>query len=186
MAGFYVELSENGVINEFWQVVNDVGYRRARQLFSMAMNKKGRKAYTSVVRSVTKTSSIKQKDVRAQMKFIRASPKTLTSTIRGAGRPFPLKYFGAKQFSFGIRATVWGRAQRFEHAFIYAGNWKSGKTVGGGNVFVRTSSRSYPIEVMFGPAVPREMLEDQPVAEFERNTAEILVEVQRLLAVEGL
>ena len=186
MAGFYIELTENGVINEFWKVVNDVGYRRARQLFSMAMNKKGRQGYTGVIRSVARQSSIKQKDVRAQMTFRRSSAATLTTTIRGASSAFPLKYFGAKQFSYGVRATVWGRSQQFKSAFIHSGSWSSPGLVGGGHAFVRSTSRSYPIEMMFGPSVPREMLRDEAVDTFESKAAEILVEVQRLLLVKGL
>jgi hypothetical protein len=183
VAGFILRLEENGVLDHYWKHVHDLGdVNRARRLYSMAMNKKGRQGYTGVVRAMAAQTSIKQKDIRTQMRFIRASPGNLETRIRGAGRHFPLKYFGARQFSFGTRATVWGKSQRFGGAFIFAGHYQSGQPVGGGYVFHRTGKSSYPIEAMFGPAVPVEMLKDEAFAAWERNAQEILVEVERLIA----
>ena len=62
-------------------------------------------------------------------------------------RPTPaLSVFGAKQFSYGVRAKIWGRAQTYRSAFI-VGRF-------GGNVFKRTSKARFPIEQLWGPAVP--------------------------------
>lgn len=184
MSGFLIELSENGVLDAYWRDVYRLGESKARRIYSQAMNRKGRTGYTRVVRAIAKQSSIKQKDVRAETRFIRASPATLTTTIKGAGGAFPLRYFKAKQFNFGVRAKVWGRSQRFKSAFIYAGTPKSGIPVSGGNVFRRTSGSSYPIKRMHGPAVPVEMLKDDSVDAFEDNARAILTEVERLIAAK--
>lgn len=186
MAGFILQLEDNGVLQHYWKAVYDLGEKKARRLFSMAMNKKGKQGHTAVVRALSKQTSIKQKDIRANMKFVRSSPATLTTRISGSGKPLSLKYFGAKQFSYGSKARVWGRQQKFKSAFIHAGRPGSGIMVGGGHVFVRTTGKSNPIKPLFGPSIPVEMLKDDAVEAFEQNAQEILIEVQRLMKVDGL
>ena len=184
--GFIVQLEDNGVLEHYWNTVHRLGEGKARRIFAMAMNRTGKQGHTGVTRALAKQTSIKQKDIRANMKFIRTSPANLTTTISGRGRAFSLKYFGAKQFNFGTRAKVWGKKQQFKSAFIHAGRPRSGIMVGGGHVFVRTSSKSNPIEKMFGPSIPVEMLKDEAVQAFEDNAREIMVEVTRLIKVKGL
>lgn len=181
MAGFLITLEDNGVIDHFWKHVAQLGEAKARRLYAMAMNRKGRKGYTSVVRALAQQTSIKQKDVRSSTRFIRASSATLTTIIRGQGSHFPLRYFRPRQFSFGTRAKVWGKTQRFPSAFIFAGSPKSGQFVGGGHVFRRTGAGSYPIRPMYGPSIPAELVKDESVEAWEANTREILVEVERLI-----
>ena len=71
----------------------------------------------------------------------------------GTGRHLALSFFGAKQFSYGVRAKIWGRAQTFRSAFVV-------KRYGGG-VFKRTGKARFPIEQLWGPSVPKEMLRDE-------------------------
>ena len=186
MSGFIIRLEDNGVLDHYWKIVSDIGEGKARKVFAMAMNKVGRKGYTSVVRALSKQTSIKQKDVRAATSFRRASPGSLATIINANGRPLSLKYFGAKQFAFGSRAKVWGKTQRFESAFIYAGTYRSGNPVGGGHVFIRTSAASKPLRTLYGPSVPNEIVKDDAYDAFEGSANEVLTEVTRLLKVKGL
>jgi hypothetical protein len=95
--------------------------------------------------------------------------------IVGTGRHLPLSVFGAKQFSYGVRAKVWGRAQTYRSAFVV------GRL--GGNVFKRTSKARFPIEQLWGPAVPVEMLRDEALAAWEAHRGKVLQEAQRLMAL---
>ena len=80
----------------------------------------------------------------------------MSTVTSGTGRHLPLSFFGAKQFSYGVRAKIWGRAQTFRSAFVV-------KRYGGG-VFKRTGKARFPIEQLWGPSVPKEMLRDEAYA----------------------
>jgi hypothetical protein len=93
----------------------------------------------------------------------------------GTGRHLPLSFFGAKQFSYGVRAKIWGKAQSFRSAFVV-------KRYGGG-VFKRTGKARFPIEQLWGPAVPVEMLRDEAYAAWTDQHPRVLTESARLIAV---
>ncbi len=152
-----------------------IGDGAARQAFSLALNKEGRKAYTAHRRALAEQSSIPRGAVTAAMKFKPSTRSTLETRIIGAGRHLPLSVFGAKQFSYGVRAKVWGRAQTFRSAFVVDRF--------GGNVFKRTSKARFPIEQLWGPAVPVEMLRDEALAAWEVQHGKVLQEAQRLMAL---
>jgi hypothetical protein len=100
---------------------------------------------------------------------------TLETRIIGTGRHLPLSVFGAKQFSYGVRAKVWGRAQTYRSAFV-VGRF-------GGNAFKRTSKARFPMEQLWGPAVPVEMVRDEALAAWEAHHGKVLQEAQRLMAL---
>ena len=152
-----------------------IGQGSARQAFSLALNKEGRKAFTAHRRALAEQSSIPRGAVTAAMKFKASTRSTLETRIIGTGRHLPLSVFGAKQFSYGVRAKVWGRAQTFRSAFV-VGRF-------GGNVFKRTSNARFPIEQLWGPAVPVEMLRDEALAAWEAQHRKVLQEAQRLMAL---
>jgi hypothetical protein len=152
-----------------------IGESAARQAFSLALNKEGRKAYTAHRRALAEQSSIPRGAVTAAMKFRASTRATLETRIIGTGRHLPLSVFGAKRFSYGVRAKVWGRAQTYRSAFV-VGRF-------GGNVFKRTSKARFPIEQLWGPAVPVEMLRDEALAAWEAQHGKVLQEAQRLMAL---
>lgn len=136
---------------------------------SRALNRTGQRAATGVVRALARQTGLSQTKVRAlgEVTRRRAAPHDLAFLIRSKGGHIPLRHFGAKQFGYGVRAKPWGRSQRFESAFIFAGTPRSGQPVGGGNVFIRTTGSSYPIRILHGPAVPKEIVKDQSREAFE-------------------
>jgi hypothetical protein len=152
-----------------------IGKGSARQAFSLALNKEGRKAFTAHRRALAQQSSIPRGAVAASMKFKASTRSTLETRIVGSGRHLPLSVFGAKQFSYGVRAKVWGRVQTYRSAFV----------VGpfGNNAFKRTSKARFPIEQLWGPAVPVEMLRDEALAAWEAQHGKVLQEAQRLMAL---
>ena len=152
-----------------------IGEGSARQAFSLALNKEGRKAYTAHRRALAKQSSIPRDSVTAAMKFKGSTRATLETRIIGTGRHLPLSVFGAKQFSYGVRAKVWGRSQTYHSAFV-VGRFD-------GNVFKRTGKARFPIEQLWGPAVPVEMLRDEALAAWEAQHGAVLGEAERLIGV---
>ena len=91
----------------------------------------------------------------------------------------PFCYIGKREFENALA--------RFPHANDVTVEWKSfeldpnapkrsehdmyGMLVAkyGGNVFHRTSRKRFPIERMFGPSIPKEMVKDQTLETFERS-----------------
>ena len=152
-----------------------LGEGEARRAFSMALNKEGRKSFTQMRSALSQQSSIPRGAVNAAMRFRNANRATLSTETSGSGRSLPLSFFGAKQFTYGARAKIWGKAQTFRSAFVV-------KRYGGG-VFKRTSKARFPIEQLWGPSVPKEMLRDQAYEAWKDQHPRILTESSRLIAL---
>ena len=87
----------------------------------------------------------------------------------------PLSFFGAKQFSYGVRAKIWGRAQTFRSAFIVNRY--------GNGAFKRQGKARFPIEQLWGPAVPVEMLRDEAQVAWTDQHPRVLRESERLIGL---
>lgn len=161
--------SDNTKIS-FEAAVRRLGERGARRAFSMALNREGRSARTRLRRVLMAQTSIKSPDISRALSFRPAKPGKLRIEITGRGRPLPLSYFGAKQFRYGVRARVWGNAQRFPGAFLVASL---------GNAYVRLGAARLPIRGMFGPSIPREMLRDEALEAVEGIDPKVLAEARR-------
>lgn len=158
-----------------------VGEKDASLAFSRALNHEGRKTFTAVKRAMRKQTSIPAPLIAAGMKFEGSNRQHLRTIITGNGRPLPLRLFSPKQFSYGVRAKVWGKAQQFKSSFIVAKF--------GGNVFHRTSAKRFPIKRMYGPGIPQEMVKDETLETFESSGNAVMDramhELARILAVRG-
>jgi hypothetical protein len=152
-----------------------IGEGEARRAFSMALNKEGRKSFTQLRRSLAQQSSIPRGAVNAATRLQSATRNTMATVTSGTGRHLPLSFFGAKQFSFGVRAKIWGKAQSFRSAFVV-------KRFGGG-AFKRTDKARFPIEQLWGPSVPKEMLRDEAYDAWTGQHPRILTEASRLIVL---
>ncbi len=165
-------LEADDVRTRFEAACTRLGESDARRAFSMALNKEGRKSFTQLRRSLAHQSSIPRGAVNAATRFQSATRATMSTVTSGTGRHLPLSFFGAKQFSYGVRAKIWGKAQTFRSAFVV-------KRYGGG-VFKRTGKARFPIEQLWGPAVPVEMLRDEAYAAWTDQHPRVLKESARL------
>jgi hypothetical protein len=170
-----VFLEADDVRIRFEAACTRLGESEARRAFSMALNKEGRKSFTQLRRSLAQQSSIPRGSVNAATRFQSATRATMSTVTSGTGRHLPLSFFGAKQFSYGVRAKIWGKAQSFRSAFVV-------KRYGGG-VFKRTAKARFPIEQLWGPAVPVEMLRDEAYAAWTDQHPRVLKESARLIAL---
>ena len=142
-------------------MVQQVGEGAAALAFSRALNHEGRKTFTAVKRSLRKQTDIPPFMITASMAFKSSSQRNLRTIISGSGKELPLRLFKPSQFSYGVRAKVWGKHQTYRSAFIVAKY--------GGNVFHRTSKKRFPIQKMFGPSIPKEMVKDETLETFEQS-----------------
>ncbi len=170
-----VLLEADDVRIRFEAACHRLGEGEARRAFSMALNKEGRKSFTQMRRTLSRQSSIPRGTVNAAMRFKGATRATLTTTTSGSGRHLPLSVFGARQFSYGVRAKVWGRAQTYRSAFLI--------NRFGNGVFKRKGKARFPIEQLWGPAVPVEMLRDEAHTAWTDQHPRVLKESTRLIGL---
>jgi len=147
-------------------MIRRVGEKHATTAFSRALTHEGRKTYTAVKRSLRQQTDIPAGLIAEATKFKSSSTSNLRTIIEGRGSELPLRLFKPRQFSYGVRAKVWGRAQSFKSAFIVASI--------GGNVFTRTTAKRLPIKKLFGPSIPKELVKDATRETFEQSGGAVI------------
>ena len=161
----------------FEAMIQRVGQGDAEVAFSRALNHEGRKGFTGVKRALRKQTDIPTGMISAALKFQSSSRKNLRTIIQGSGSELPLRFFNPKQFSYGVRAKVWGKFQTYKSNFIVPSL--------SGNVFHRTSRKRLPIQRTFGPSIPKEMVKDASLSTFEQSSSSVMEramhELSRLL-----
>jgi hypothetical protein len=132
-----------------------------------------------VRRALRKQTGAKARLVNRETRSFRSSFSNLVYQIEARGNHHGLSHFSPRQFSYGVRAKPWGRSQKFEGAFVVGSL--------GNNAFVRTTSARFPIKKMFGPAIPKEMVQDETKRAFEETQPDVLAEATRQLQriIEG-
>lgn len=148
-----------------------------RRAFVRALDHSGRKGFTQVRRVLAKQVGLSQKRMvdlgRVQFKPARYTPSAEPAArIVSTGRYLPISEFRPTQLVAGTKASPWGRRAMFDGAFMFAGHRKSGKRMPGGHVFRNTRKFSQqsgranlPVPV-WGPSIPKEMVEATVAGEF--------------------
>lgn len=168
---------EDQVLARYSNALGALGERDGHKALARAVNRTTDTVYSRVIRAIAKQSSIPTQIVRSQVHKRTVRPghgDSLEGVIYATGQTLPLRVFKPRQFSYGVKVKLWGRMRRMEGAFIFAGHFRSGKEVAQGHVFQRVTSRSLPIAMQRGPAVPSEMVRDQSAKAFEDTVAQVL------------
>lgn len=158
-----------------------VGQGMARKAFKEALNSETGKARTRVRWAVRKQAGVANRVVVKQIRMKPAKERSLQAELYASGRAVSLKEFAHTQGSYGVTAKVWNRSQLFESTFKVSAL--------GGHVFkrrFRTSTKDrLPIAKLWGPIIPREMMKERPVKEFEVSTDDVariaMEKLQRLM-----
>ncbi|MDR9395671.1 MAG: hypothetical protein RI571_15360 [Roseovarius sp.] len=158
----------------FEAAVARVGEQGATRAFNRALNSEGGKVRTQVRRALRKQTGAKARLINRETRGIRSTFSNLTYTIEARGNHLGLSHFSPRQFSYGVRAKPWGRWQRFEGAFLVGAL--------ANNAFVREGRARLPIRKMFGPAIPKEMVQDATRDAFEAAQPDVLAEATRQIA----
>lgn len=176
-------------IRRFGNQLGALGAGEAHKALARAVNRVTDTVHGRVIRSVAKQSSIPAHIVRRTIKKRQVRPGgggALEGVVWATGSPLPLKVFNPKQFSWGVRAKVWGQMQRYPSHFMHGGRWNSGKLIAGGHVFSRTTKDRMPIEKTMGPSVPEELVRGETERVFRETVSTMLPmrvahEISRLL-----
>jgi hypothetical protein len=131
-----------------------------------AVNHTGDRALTQVTRTLAKQTGVKYSAVKKALFTQRATYSRASYTIRSKGGYIPLKEFDARQTAGGVSAAVWGKRRVYPHSFIVPSM--------GNNVFVRVGKERRPIRIMWGPALPNELVKDETAEIFLSTVASLL------------
>lgn len=167
------------MLRQFSNQLNSLSTREGHRALARAVNRVTTSVRNRSVREIARQSSIPTRIVRSQLRTVQVRPGGgghLDGVVIATGNPVPLKHMGARQFSWGVRAKIWGERVRLEGMFIYAGTFRSGQEVARGHVFQRVTSASLPIQKQYGPAVPTEMVRGASADAFERTVETMLPE----------
>ena len=172
------------IMERYGKALGELSGAKAHRVMARALNYEGRRAFVAVKRVLRVQTSIPRPDIEQSTRFQQASTSvggSLEIAIIGRGKELSLKRFGARQFKAGTRATVWGRRQMFVGAFMGP---RPGTVAArlGGHVYHRTGKSRLPIEKLFGPSVPRELVKDQSKQTFYASTFRIVDRVGKEIA----
>ncbi|MFN3832141.1 MAG: phage tail protein [Allorhizobium sp.] len=169
---------------------------KGRRAYSMALNKVATTVNSSVKKSVAQQMGTSQRNIvkHGGMKIYKASAGNLMAVIDVRGGYLPLKDFSPRQGKKGVSAAEWGNRK------MHPGTWinrarlattkfaSTGRAKAGGHVFKNTggenkvSGRKNAIEVLWGPAVPREVVRDESQRTFYRIAdTRMPIEVRRAI-----
>lgn len=155
----------------FEAAVTRLSEQAATRAFNRALNSEGNMVRTRVRRALRQHTGAKAALINRETRSIRSTFSDLTYTIEARGDYLGLSHFSARQFAYDVRAKPWGRWQRFDSAFLLGAL--------ANNAFVREGSARLPIRKMFGPAIPKEILQDAARDAFEAAQPDVLVEATR-------
>lgn len=163
------------LLHRFGNQIGAVGSRQAHRALARAINRTTITVHGRVVRAIRKQSDIPTAIIRRQVKRKLASVKggALEGIVSATGSPLSLKHFRARQFSFGVKAKWGGKWHEYQSAFMGPRPGVLAPALNG-HVFVRTSASRFPIEMLFGPSVPEELVRGESEKAFNETVATML------------
>ena len=102
------------------------------------------------------------------MATIRATPATLTHTLKARGDETNIAWFGGVQRRKGVSASPCNKRRIFARSFIVPRS---------GRAFIRTSKKRLPIRPPYGPNLARELVKDSSAAAWQNRSADIVARV---------
>ena len=156
------------VLARYGNALAALGEGRARTALSRALNHEGDKGRTQVKRALVKQTGIKYGGVNKAMATIRATPATLTYTLKARGDETNIAWFGGQQRRKGVSAAPWNKRRILRHSFIVPRF---------GRAFIRTAKSRLPIRPLYGPNLARELVKDSSAAAWQSGVANIVARV---------
>lgn len=155
-----------------------LGSGQAHKALARAINRTTTTIHGRVIRAIRKQSDIPTAIIRRQIKK-RLAPTNiahggvLEGVISATGSPISLKEFRARQFAFGVKAKWGGRWHEYQSAFMGPRPGVIAPKLGS-NVFVRVTKDRFPLEMLFGPSVPEELIKGESERIFQETMATML------------
>jgi hypothetical protein len=158
--------AKDRVLARYGNQLAALGDSQARTALSRALNHEGDKGRTRVKRALVKQTGIKYGAVDKAMVTVRATPATLTYTLKARGDETNIAWFGGVQRRKGVSAAPWNKRRIFRHIVPRFGR-----------AFIRTSKCRLPIRPLYGPNLARELVKDSSAAAWQSGVANIVARV---------
>lgn len=159
--------TQDQVLARYGNAIAALGEGQARTAMSRALNHEGDKG-TQVKRALVKQTGIKYGAVDKAMATIRATPASLTYTLKAHGDETNIAWFGGVQRRKGVSAAPWNKRRIFARSFIVPRF---------GRAFTRTSKMRLPIRPLYGPNLARELMKDSSAAAWQSGVVNIVARV---------
>ncbi len=166
------------VLRRFGNQIGALGQGQAHMALARAVNRVTTTIHGRVIKAIRKQSDIPTAIIRRQVKKRLVKPGSgdaLEGVVWASGKPISLKHFKARQFSFGVKAKFDGQWHSYPSAFMGPRPGVIAAKLGG-HVWQRTSSSRLPIEMLFGPSVPEELVRGESERVFNEVVATMLPE----------
>ena len=144
-----------------------LGEGETRTALARALNHEG-DGRTQVKRTLVKQTGIKYGAVDRAIATIRATPATLTYTLKARGDETNIAWFGGVQRRKGVSAAPWNKRRIFARSFIVPRF---------GRAFIRTSKNRLPVRPVYGPNLARELVKDSSATAWQSRVANIVARV---------
>jgi hypothetical protein len=160
--------AKDQVLARYGNQLAALGEGQARTALSRALNHEGDKGRTHVKRALTKQTGIKYGAVDKAMATVRATPATLTYTLKARGDETNIAWFGGVQRRKGVSAAPWNKRRIFRHSFIVPRF---------GRAFIRTSKSRLPIRPLTARTSLRELVKDSGAAAWRSGIANVVARI---------
>jgi len=146
---------------------------KAKKALARAINHTGNVAMTRVRRALVKQTGAAYGKIKDEVTGVNGNVGSPTYQIVARGRAMGLVHFNARETRKGVSARPWGKRRVFGGTFIARGQ-----------VYKRVGKGRLPIEKLWGPSIPTELVKDASVFEFmatvrERLPARVAHELSR-------
>lgn len=158
------------------------------RILAQSLNREGRKSRVALQRATAAAVGTSYSRVGRVMRTIMASSGDPSFEVRATDRFMSLADFGPRETHRGVSAAPWGVRRVFPSTFTKGGRFPRRVPLGlGGQVYSRVGAGRTPLEKHYGPAIPIEMTQGDPLAGWfagsDRIAARIVAELQRRLAL---
>lgn len=153
-------VSVDGALATLTAPLDRIEHGGATQAGCLAINHTVAKAATQVKRALVHQTGLRYGELSKEIRQFSASAGDATASLQADGPYHRLSEFGARETAAGVSAAPWDTRRLFEHTFVieaYAGG-----------VFKRQGDDRFPVEQLWGPATPKEMLKDASLEAWER------------------
>lgn len=158
-----------------WERYCSAAPERGVKAMCRAVNAAGNKARTQVISALAKEMGLSYGKVKDQIRTFPARD-TPVYELRARGGYISLRAFGAVQRKKGVSARPWGKRRLFRSTFIvrklnsqvFRRATAQEKAAMSARAKARRKETFVPIVKMWGPALPKEMVDATVSAEFER------------------
>lgn len=175
--------SIDDVLKRYGNQLGGLSDKQMNRLLLRTLNAEGDKMRNQVRRALVKQTGLKRAVIVRAVRRRGASPGDLSYTLTTRGGNIRLKFFGAKEFRYGVRAKPRNVSTTYKGAFIKGGQFPNRKGLKfGGEVKERVGKGRLPLRtVRSNVYIPEEMVTGDSAKAFYSTSSSLARQLDRQL-----